>query len=99
MRPLLLFSVCMAATSIAAPAVLNDAYRRSDEPAEFLSRVGRHINDITQVLEGPSTCDTSKITLPTSTSDMPSPNDYKPIYVALGRGTQVWVDLPQHNKE
>ena len=88
----------MATTSIAAPAVLNNAYKRSDELAEFLSKVGRHIDDTKQVLEGPSTCDTSKIALPTSTSDMPAPDDQKPIYVALGRGTQVSGTLPQLSK-
>lgn len=88
MRSSLFLSVCLAVTSIAAPTILNDVYKHSDKLADFYGKVSKHIDSARQVLDPSSTCDTSKIALP-SASDLPSPDDQKPIYVALGRGTQV----------
>lgn len=81
-------SICLAVTSIAAPATLNDVYKPSDELADFYGKVSKHIDNARHILDPSSTCDTSKIALPSS-SDLPSPDDQKPAYVALGRGTQV----------
>ena len=88
MHSSLFIGVCLAVTSFAAPAILNDVYKPSDELADFYGKVSKHIDNARQILDPSSTCDTSKIALPSS-SDLPSPDDQKPIYVALGRGTQV----------
>ena len=88
MHSSLFIGVCLAVTSFAAPAILNDVYKPSDELADFYGKVSKHIDNVRQILDPSSTCDTSKIALPSS-SDLPSPDNQKPIYVALGRGTQV----------
>lgn len=84
MRSSVSLSTCLAATSIAAPTFLGDATR------DLADIVGRVSSDFGQMLNSASSCDTSKVSLPTSSgSDLPSPSGQKPLYVAIGRGTQV----------
>ncbi len=88
MRSVLFLTSCLAATSAAAP-MFGDLYRFSDEMAEFLGRVGKRISDAGNVFDNSLTCDASSIQLPSFASGLPAPTDQKPLYVALGRGTQV----------
>lgn len=88
MRSVLFLTSCLAATSAAAP-MFGDLYHFSDEMAEFLGRVGKRISDAGNVFDQSLSCDASSIQLPSFASSLPAPTDQKPLYVALGRGTQV----------
>lgn len=84
MRSSVFLWTCLAASSIAAPTFLADA---TGDLAGIASRVS---SEFDQMLNSASSCDTSKISLPTSSGfDLPSPDGQKPLYVAIGRGTQV----------
>ncbi|THC88742.1 hypothetical protein EYZ11_011806 [Aspergillus tanneri] len=74
--------------SNAAPTFFDHAYDYSDDMAEFLGRVSKHIEKATDLFSPSTTCDTSKIKLPSFASELPSPSGQKPLYVAVGRGTQ-----------
>lgn len=79
----------LTATSLAAPTFFDDLYDYSDDMAGFLGRVSKHIEDAKDLFTATSTCDPSNIALPAYASGLPSPTDQRPLYVALGRGTQV----------
>ncbi|KAL4750697.1 hypothetical protein BDW72DRAFT_175416 [Aspergillus terricola var. indicus] len=85
MRSVLIVS-CLAACSAAAP-IFENFYNFSDDMAEFLGRVSRAIHSEIDSL----TCDTSSIDLPSFASGLPAPTGQKPLYVALGRGTQNYT--------
>ena len=87
MRSVLLIS-CLAACSAAGP-IFENFYNFSDDMAEFLGRVSKAIHSEVNSL----TCDTSSIALPSFASGLPAPTGQKPLYVALGRGTQVSTQL------
>lgn len=80
----------LAAVSIAAPAA-NTLDRAFDFPKElgglyhkasqYIERQSRH--------GGMGRCDTAKIKLPPQASKLSSPYGLTPMYVAIGRGTQV----------
>lgn len=90
MRPILYLMSCLVATSLAAPTFFDDVYNYSDEMAEFLGKVSQHIHgDVKDLLHKATTCDPSGIALPSHASELPPPDDQKPAYVAVGRGTQV----------
>jgi hypothetical protein len=87
LAPLLL---SMVAVSSAAPSnFFNHAYDFSDELAEFYGKVSKYIDNVRHNVTPSSTCDTSKISLPSFASSLPSPDGVTSMYVALGRGTQV----------
>ncbi|OJI96929.1 hypothetical protein ASPVEDRAFT_49018 [Aspergillus versicolor CBS 583.65] len=90
MRSVLFLTSCLAATSAAAP-MFGDLYHFSDEMAEFLGRVGKRISDAGNVFDQSLSCDASSIQLPSFASSLPAPTDQKPLYVALGRGTQNYT--------
>lgn len=80
----------LAAVSVAAPSSFFDnAYDFSDELSEFYGKVSKYINNVRHNITPAGTCDPSKISLPAFASGLPSPDGVKPMYVALGRGTQV----------
>ncbi|KAL4895777.1 hypothetical protein BDV59DRAFT_173121 [Aspergillus ambiguus] len=81
----------LTATSLAAPTFFDDLYNYSDDMAGFLGRVSKHIEDAKDIFTSTSTCDPSKIALPAFASGLPSPSDQKPLYVAVGRGTQNYT--------
>jgi hypothetical protein len=93
--------LCLAAVSLAAPTFfLDNAYDWSDELAEFYGKVSQYIN-AAKHFKASSYCDPSKISLPSYASGLTSPTDLKPVYVALGRGTQVSIayqSTPPHHK-
>ncbi|PLB38536.1 uncharacterized protein BDW47DRAFT_105011 [Aspergillus candidus] len=92
MRPILYLTSCLVATSLAAPTFFDDAYNYSDEMAEFLGKVSQHIHgDVKDLLHKATTCDPSSIALPSHASGLPPPDDQKPAYVAVGRGTQNYT--------
>jgi hypothetical protein len=78
----------LTASSLAAPTFFDDLYDYSDDMAGFLGRVSKHIEDAKDLFTATSTCDPSNIALPAYASGLPSPTDQRPLYVALGRGTQ-----------
>lgn len=85
----------LAAVSLAAPANFFDgAYDFSDELSDFYAKVSQYINHARKSTTPTATCDASKITLPSYASGLPAPNGTSPMYVALGRGTQVCVKMP-----
>jgi hypothetical protein len=85
---------CLAAVSLAAPTnFLDDAYKWTNELAEFYGKVSQYIDTAKHDIKAPAACDVSKIALPAYASGMTSPSDLKPRYVALGRGTQVTRSL------
>lgn len=77
------------AASVAAPSIFDDVYDLSDELADFYFKVSRHIYRAGRKFGHRATCDTSKIALPDFASDLPSPSGQQPLYVGIGRGTQV----------
>lgn len=87
LAPILLSLVTV---SLAAPATnLNNAYDFSDELSDFYAKVSQYISRVRKDTSPSATCDTSKIELPSLASGLPAPNQTVPMYVALGRGTQV----------
>ena len=89
----------LVTVSLAAPANFFDgAYDFSDELSDFYAKVSQYINHARKSSTPTATCDTSKITLPSYASDLPAPNGTSPMYVALGRGTQVCVKMPCYKK-
>lgn len=87
LAPLLL---SLVTGSIAAPATFfDDAYDFSDELSEFYGRVSNYINTVVQDTAPTGSCNPSNIALPPQASSLPSPDGLQPMYVALGRGTQV----------
>ena len=81
--------LCLSAVSLAAPTkFLDSAYDWSDELAEFYGKISQYISTAKHNIRA-STCDASKIALPSYASGLTSSSGLKPIYVALGRGTQV----------
>ncbi|GIK04702.1 hypothetical protein Aspvir_008795 [Aspergillus viridinutans] len=88
MRLFIVLFAWLMATAYAAPAFFDNIYEYSDELAEFYSKVSEHIDDSKDVFTATTTCDPSKIVLPAFASGLPSPDNQKPIYVAVGRGTQ-----------
>ncbi|KAJ5161743.1 hypothetical protein N7492_007135 [Penicillium capsulatum] len=79
----------LVAVSAAAPAAdsFNNAYN--------FPQLGNLYSRISQLIPKgiPSTCDTSKINLPSyknASKELPPPDGLKPMYVGIGRGTQVW---------
>ncbi|KAJ5515051.1 hypothetical protein N7463_004603 [Penicillium fimorum] len=83
--------ICLAAISLAAPTnFLDDAYDWNDELAEFYGKVSQYINTEKHNVRA-SSCDASKIAMPSYASGMTSPSGLKPRYVALGRGTQNYT--------
>ncbi|RDW90010.1 uncharacterized protein DSM5745_01785 [Aspergillus mulundensis] len=86
MRSILFIASCLAASSTAAPAFKN-LYNFSNDMSEFLGRVSQAIHGDINAL----TCDPSSITLPSFASGLPAPTGQKPLYVALGRGTQNYT--------
>ncbi|PYH42340.1 uncharacterized protein BP01DRAFT_359592 [Aspergillus saccharolyticus JOP 1030-1] len=88
MRPSLCFFACFAAGALAAPTWLDDIYDYSQEMASFLGEVSKEIE---KVAISATTCDTSKISLPSYASSLPSPSGLTPVYVAVGRGTQNYT--------
>lgn len=85
------FLLSLATVSLAAPANYFDGvYEFSNELADFYSKVSMYINRVQQSTSPSAICDTSKITLPSYASEwQPSQDGTTPVYVALGRGTQV----------
>lgn len=88
MRPFIVLAWLMA-TAFAAPFFFDNIYDYSDELAEFYSKVSEYIGDAKDVYTATRTCDPSKIALPAYASGFPSPDNQKPLYVAVGHGTQV----------
>lgn len=87
--------VSLAAISAAAPwSLFDDAHDFSDELSEFYGKVSKYIKDARHNVTPNGQCDPSKISLPSYASGLPSPDGVKPMYVALGRGTQVYTHLP-----
>ncbi|KAJ5385498.1 hypothetical protein N7517_003409 [Penicillium concentricum] len=83
--------ICLAAISLAAPTnFLDGAYDWNDELAEFYGKVSQYINTAKHNIRA-SSCDASKIAMPSYASGMTSPSGLKPRYVALGRGTQNYT--------
>ncbi|KAJ5834103.1 hypothetical protein N7447_000129 [Penicillium robsamsonii] len=83
--------ICLAAISLAAPTnFLDSAYDWNDELAEFYGKVSQYINTAKHNVRA-SSCDASKIVMPSYASGMTSPSGLKPRYVALGRGTQNYT--------
>ncbi|KAI9932031.1 hypothetical protein ASPWEDRAFT_489058 [Aspergillus wentii DTO 134E9] len=91
MRSILFIITCLAATSIAAPTLLNGLFNYSDDVAEFIGKVSKHIDNAKKSTGSSAVCDTSKIALPANASGLPSPSGQKPIYVGVGRGTQNYT--------
>ncbi|KAJ5917307.1 hypothetical protein N7466_010861 [Penicillium verhagenii] len=82
----------LAAVSSAAPAnFFDDAYDFSEELLGYYGKVSQKINQIRHTSSSSVECDTSKISLPSYASSLPSPTGLKPLYVALGRGTQNYT--------
>ena len=85
----------LAAISTAAPQNFFDgAYDFSEELVEYFGKVSQYINRVQHTSQPSTTCDVSKISLPSFASSLPSPDGLAPMYVALGRGTQVCILLP-----
>ncbi|GIJ83607.1 hypothetical protein Asppvi_002432 [Aspergillus pseudoviridinutans] len=88
MRPFIVLFAWLMATAHAAPAFFDNIYDYSDELAKFYSKVSEYIDDSKGVFTATTACDPSKIALPAFASGLPSPSNQKPLYVAVGRGTQ-----------
>ncbi|RHZ61017.1 hypothetical protein CDV55_102352 [Aspergillus turcosus] len=88
MRTFIVLSAWLMATAFAAPFFFDNIYDYSDELAEFYSKVSEYIGDAKDVHTATRTCDPSKIALPAFASGLPSPGNQKPLYVAVGHGTQ-----------
>ena len=89
MHSVLLLVAVVASTSLAAPRGFDDIFNFSNDQDEFHSKVSRFINSLTNPVQPSTWCDKSKITLPSAASGLPSPDGQHPLYVAIGRGTQV----------
>lgn len=87
MRLNLFLGASLATSSIAAPTLLRGL-------TNALSTLTEPIQDIKQLLDTSTTCDTSRISLPKSGFGLPVPDGQMPIYVAVGRGTQVSKEYP-----
>jgi hypothetical protein len=85
----LLTVVAATATSALAAALnYNDIYNFSSELEEYYSRVGRHIDGLSELSD--SACDVTKAMLPSQASQLPAvPAGQELMHVAIGRGTQV----------
>lgn len=83
----ILFLSCLAAASTAAP-IFEDFYDFSNDMAELLGRVSKRISSAADIFDPSFSCDASSIALPPFASELPTPKG-TPLYVALGRGTQV----------
>ncbi|KAF9890362.1 Small subunit processome complex component [Aspergillus nanangensis] len=90
MRLILFVLACAAATSAAAPTLFDNVYDYSDDMSEFLGRVSKHIESAKDIFSPTRTCDPSRISLPAFASGLPAPSG-KPVYVAVGRGTQNYT--------
>lgn len=90
MYPTLLLAATLASLSLSAPtpALFSGFSDFEHDLHEFYSKVGGFIDSVTHAIEPYTFCDKSKIAIPSS-SDLPSPDGQHPLYVALGRGTQV----------
>ncbi|PYH97925.1 hypothetical protein BO71DRAFT_317522 [Aspergillus ellipticus CBS 707.79] len=91
MRASLFLMSCLTAGSIAAPTLLDEVYDYSTDLAMFLGRVSKYIDDAKGLFKNSNSCDTSKISLPSYASSLPSPSGMSVIYVAVGRGTQNYT--------
>jgi hypothetical protein len=79
----------LVAVSTAAPTnFFDDAYDFSEGLLDYYSKVSQHINRLRHS-KTPVGCDASKITLPSYASGLKAPDGLSPMYVAIGRGTQV----------
>ncbi|PWY88607.1 hypothetical protein BO94DRAFT_534496 [Aspergillus sclerotioniger CBS 115572] len=91
MRASLFLLGCLTASSVAAPTLMDDVYDYSTDLATFLGKVSTYIEDAEDLFTNANSCDTSKISLPSYASSLPSPSGLDPIYVAVGRGTQNYT--------
>lgn len=90
----------LVTVSLAAPANFFDgAYDFSDDLSDFYSKVSQYISRVRKNNTPSATCDTSKIALPSYASGLPGPNGTSPMYVALGRGTQVCFKMLCYKKK
>ena len=81
----------LVAVSTAAPTnFFDDVYDFSDGLLDYYSKVSQHIDRLRHT-KTPVSCDVSKIALPSYASGLTSPDDLIPMYVAIGRGTQVCI--------
>lgn len=81
----------MVAVSSAAPSGFFDhAYDFSKDLQGFFGKVSHYIDDVKND-PGFVSCDASKIKLPAFASGLTSPDGLTPMYVGLGRGTQVFI--------
>ncbi|KAJ5658783.1 uncharacterized protein N7484_002432 [Penicillium longicatenatum] len=87
------WALSLVAVSSAAPTnFFDDVYDFSEELLGYYSAVSQKINQIRHTSEPSAVqCDTSKISLPSYASGLPSPTGLTPMYVALGRGTQNYT--------
>ncbi|KAL4871193.1 hypothetical protein BDV12DRAFT_164371 [Aspergillus spectabilis] len=90
MRSVLFITSCLAACTAAAP-IYENLYDFSDDMAEFLGRVSKRIRNRDDIYTSGLSCDSSSIALPSFASGLPAPTGQKPLYVALGRGTQNYT--------
>ncbi|KAL4937310.1 hypothetical protein BDV06DRAFT_75071 [Aspergillus oleicola] len=90
MRSTLFLTSCLAACTAAAP-IFENFYDFSDDMAEFLGRVSKRISESGLNFDNIRSCDASSISLPSFASGLPAPTGQKPLYVALGRGTQNYT--------
>ncbi|KAL2823389.1 hypothetical protein BDW59DRAFT_148814 [Aspergillus cavernicola] len=86
----LFITSCLAVCSAAAP-IFDNVYDFSDDMAEFLGRASKHIRSTGDLPDSSLSCDPSSISLPSFASGLPAPSGQKPLYVALGRGTQNYT--------
>ncbi|EAW07410.1 uncharacterized protein ACLA_021190 [Aspergillus clavatus NRRL 1] len=91
MRPFILLSAWLTASAGAAPTLFDNTYDYSDELGEFYGRVSKYIDSAKDAFAASMSCDTSRIALPAFASGLPSPSSQKPLYVAVGRGTQNYT--------
>ncbi|KAL2820659.1 hypothetical protein BJX63DRAFT_379854 [Aspergillus granulosus] len=92
MHSLLFIASCLAASTVSAAPVFGNLYDFSDDVAEYLGRVSRHISRVEDIFDNSLSCNPSTITLPSFASGLPTPTDgQRPLYVALGRGTQNYT--------
>ena len=89
MRASIFLLGCFTASSVAAPTLLDDVYDYSTDLATYLGKVSTYIEEAGDLLTKSNSCDKWKISLPSYASSLPSPSGLDPIYVAVGRGTQV----------
>ncbi|KAL2799717.1 hypothetical protein BJX66DRAFT_228125 [Aspergillus keveii] len=92
MHSILFIVSCLAASTVTAAPVFGNLYDFSDDVAEYLGRVSRHISRVEDIFDNSLSCDPSTIALPSFASGLPAPTDgQRPLYVALGRGTQNYT--------